>query len=61
MNLQAAIEANKITWRSFDCGEKGPLGPIPMKWNVTGWPTMILIDAKGVIRSRNAGSAMSPT
>lgn len=55
--LKSAMETNKISWRSFDCGEKGPLGPIPMKWNVTGWPTIILIDAKGVIRSRNVAGA----
>jgi hypothetical protein len=25
-------------------------GPIASKWNVTGWPTIYVLDAKGVIR-----------
>jgi thiol-disulfide isomerase/thioredoxin len=37
-----------IHWRSFWDG-RGPDG-IPVKWGVSGWPTVYLIDAKGVIR-----------
>ncbi|HKI21350.1 MAG TPA: TlpA family protein disulfide reductase, partial [Isosphaeraceae bacterium] len=37
-----------IHWRSFWDGG-GPDG-IPVKWGVSGWPTVYLIDAKGVIR-----------
>ncbi len=36
-----------ITWRSFWDGEKGP---ITTKWNVQAWPTLYLLDGKGVIR-----------
>jgi len=42
--------ANEITWRSFWCGEAGTSGPIPAKWNVRGWPTIYVLDHKGVIR-----------
>ena len=27
-------------------------GPISTAWNVEGWPTLVLIDAKGIIRNR---------
>jgi hypothetical protein len=37
-----------ITWRSFWNG--GPHGPISLKWGVSGWPTVYLIDAHGIIR-----------
>jgi len=39
-----------VTWRSFWCGPKGTRGPIPTKWNVRGWPTIYVLDHKGVIR-----------
>jgi hypothetical protein len=37
-----------ITWRSFWDG--GTSGPIAKRWNVQEWPTLYLIDGKGVIR-----------
>ncbi len=43
-----------ITWRSFWCGEKGPLGDIPTKWNIRSWPRSFIIDQQGVIRAKNA-------
>ena len=52
--LKAVLETNKITWRSFWAGDKGPEGPIPMTWNVNMWPTLYVIDAEGVIRSKMA-------
>ncbi len=53
-DLKKVIAENKITWRSFWAGEKGPEGPIPRSWNVNGWPTIYLIDETGVIRSKTA-------
>jgi thiol-disulfide isomerase/thioredoxin len=50
--LRAAMDEAKITWRSFWCGEKGPEGDIPSAWNVTGWPTVYVLDHKGVIRAK---------
>ena len=39
---------NGITWRSAIDGST--TGPICSKWGVEGFPTLYLIDAKGVIR-----------
>jgi peroxiredoxin len=47
-----AIKKNDITWPSFwDGGNTS--GPIATRWNVSGWPTTYVIDAKGVIRYKN--------
>jgi len=51
--LKPRMAEENITWRSFWCGKKGTSGPIPAKWNVTGWPTIFVIDHKGVIRFKN--------
>ena len=47
--LKEAIEREKITWRSWWDGGN-TRGPIATKWNVKGWPTIYVLDAKGVIR-----------
>ena len=47
--LKEAIEREKITWRSWWDGGN-TRGPIATKWNVQGWPTIYVLDAKGVIR-----------
>src|SRR4051812_48637618 len=50
-NLKEVLKKEQITWRSWwDGGSTS--GPIASKWNVTGWPTIYVLDAKGVIRSR---------
>jgi peroxiredoxin len=56
--VRAAIEENNITWRSFwDGGSPG--GPIATAWGVHGWPTIYVIDDRGVIRYTNVrGHAM---
>jgi thiol-disulfide isomerase/thioredoxin len=51
-DLKKAIVDNKISWRSFWAGSKGPFGPIPVKWNVNGWPTTYLVDHRGIIRAK---------
>ena len=39
-----------ITWRqAIDVTSRGPWAS---KWNIQGWPTIYVIDAKGVIRKR---------
>jgi hypothetical protein len=52
--LKKAMEKEKITWRSFWNG--GQAGPISGRWDVHGWPTLFLIDAKGVIRRKHLGT-----
>ena len=48
--LKARIKEENITWRSFYAGSTS--GEIPQRWNVTGWPTLYIIDAAGVIRAK---------
>jgi peroxiredoxin len=42
----------RLEFRSFWDGylEKNTSGPIATAWNVTGWPAIYVLDAKGVIR-----------
>jgi alkyl hydroperoxide reductase subunit AhpC len=42
-----------ITWRSFWNGPEGTAGPISRAWNVRAWPTVYVLDHKGVIRFKN--------
>ena len=51
--LKERMEKEKITWRSFWNGPEGTGGPISKKWNVRGWPTIYILDHKGVIRFKN--------
>ena len=53
--LKDVLEKEEITWRSFWNGEKGTRGPIADEWNVQGWPTLYLIDHKGVIQRKFIG------
>ncbi len=57
--LRETLETENITWRSFWNGPEGTGGPISSLWNVRGWPTIYIIDHKGVIRDKNTrGTAM---
>ena len=57
--LAKRIAEENITWRSFWCGPAGTRGRIPRHWGVRGWPTIYVIDHKGVIRYKNVrGHAM---
>ena len=40
-------------WAGWDAEGDPRSGPIPAEWNVVGWPTVYIIDQKGVIRYRN--------
>lgn len=46
------LKREGITWRSAIEGSTS--GPIPTRWNVHSWPTIYVIDSKGVIRYRDA-------
>ncbi|MCP5020527.1 MAG: TlpA family protein disulfide reductase, partial [bacterium] len=50
--LKVRMEKEIITWRSWRNGGSTS-GPISTQWNVSGWPTIYLIDSKGVIRYKN--------
>jgi len=53
--LKKVLDKEKITWRSFWNGGS-TRGRISSRWNVSAWPTLFLIDAKGVIRYKHEGS-----
>jgi hypothetical protein len=58
-NLEDAKKKNEIqeiTWRSFWCGKDSIEGEIPSMWRVKGWPTLFIIDHKGVIRHKYIGN-----
>ena len=56
--VKKIIEEKGLTWRSFWNGGSTQ-GPISTKWNVRGWPTIYVLDHKGVIRFKNVrGEAM---
>ena len=50
--LREAMKKENITWRSWRNGGS-TRGPIARKWNVHGWPTVYVLDARGVIRYKN--------
>src|SRR4051794_25538560 len=51
--LKKRLTEEKITWRSFWNGPKGTDGPISHAWNVRAWPTLYVLDHKGVIRFKD--------
>ena len=56
--LKQVLVKESITWRSFWNGG-GLNGPISRQWKVTAWPSIWVIDARGVIRYRGVrGPAM---
>jgi len=53
--LKKVLEKERITWRSFWDGGT-TLGPIATAYNVEAWPTIFVLDAKGVIRYTSVGA-----
>ena len=49
--LQKILEKEKITWRQAVDGSTE--GPLATAWNIHGWPTIYILDSKGVIRYKN--------
>jgi peroxiredoxin len=47
-----AVAKYQIPWRSFWNGKQGAGGPIAVSWNVRGWPTVYVIDHRGMIRHK---------
>jgi thiol-disulfide isomerase/thioredoxin len=45
------VQRERMTWRSWWNG--GPTGPITERWSVASWPTIYVLDAKGVIRYKD--------
>jgi hypothetical protein len=51
-SYRSAVQKEGITWKSWWDGGN-PMGPIATRWNVYAWPTIYVLDAKGVIRYRD--------
>ncbi|MBK7644329.1 MAG: hypothetical protein IPJ19_15010 [Planctomycetes bacterium] len=49
--VKGILEKEQITWRQAIEGSTA--GPLPTKWGVSSWPTIYVLDAKGVIRFKN--------
>ena len=59
--LKPVLQKEQITWRSFQNKKAGKDdATIAADWNVRGWPTLVLIDHKGVIRYEWTGGIRSP-
>ena len=50
--LKKVLVDEQITWRSFWNGGSTQ-GGIAGTWNVQGWPTIYVLDTRGVIRYRD--------
>ena len=57
-DLKKVVEKENLVWRSFsDPRTSEGWGVISKKWNLSGTPTIYLIDPKGVIRHKWLGGA----
>lgn len=53
-SLKETLREEEITWRSF--WDSDTSGPIASAWEIQGWPSVFLIDHKGIIRARSVGA-----
>ncbi len=53
--IREIVKDKNISWRSFWNGPDGTDGPISTQWAVKGWPTIYVIDDKGVIHYTGHG------
>lgn len=49
--VRSILKEHQITWRQAIDGSTS--GPLATRWNVQGWPTIYVVDAKGVIRFKD--------
>lgn len=47
--IREVVKEKNISWRSFQ-NEEGSEGTISEVWGIKGWPTIFILDEKGVIR-----------
>ena len=52
-DIKKAVEEKELNWRSFFAGEDRT---IPGDYNVKGYPTVVIIDAEGIVRSAAHGA-----
>ncbi|HEY9715419.1 MAG TPA: redoxin domain-containing protein [Chroococcales cyanobacterium] len=56
--LKSIIANGTVTWKCFSDGD--PPGPIARAWNVHAWPSIYVIDKKGIIRMKGHGQDPKP-
>jgi thiol-disulfide isomerase/thioredoxin len=49
---KTAAAREGMTWRSFSDGDPAT-GPIVSSWGINSWPTIYVLDTKGIIRFKN--------
>ena len=49
--VKKILKERELTWRQAIDGSTS--GPLATKWNIHGWPSIFVVDAKGVIRYRD--------
>jgi hypothetical protein len=49
--VNSILKKEGITWRQAIDGSTS--GPLASKWGIQGWPTIFILDAKGVIRYKD--------
>jgi thiol-disulfide isomerase/thioredoxin len=54
-DAQRAVAREKMAWPSFWNGKGGANGSISSAWNISGWPTVYVLDANGIIRFKEEG------
>jgi thiol-disulfide isomerase/thioredoxin len=54
-DVKQTIQEKKITWRSFKNQQKDS-PPLSETWEIGGWPTIFVIDHKGVIKHIQGGA-----
>ena len=50
--IREVVKEKNLTWRSF-WNDSGADGKISDQWKIKGWPTIFVLDDKGVIRYKN--------
>jgi len=51
--LKAVMDKEKVTWRTFaDPSSTAGYGAIATRWNLSGTPTLYILDHKGMIRRK---------
>lgn len=50
-DFKARCDREKVTWRSSFQGSKA--GPLVRAWGVSSFPTIYVLDAKGIVRYQN--------
>jgi len=48
--VKKVLQEEHLTWRSWWNGPDGTAGPISQKYEIQSWPSIFILDAKGIIR-----------